>query len=530
MIEQTSNIYGGSGTALPTPGTYALMGENGWTNYTVAARMQSTDNDAVGLTFGYRDRNNYYRFSMDQQRGYRRLVKAVNGNFTLLAQDAFLYNQGQWYAVQATLANGQVRILFDGQPLFSVNDVSHAAGRIALYSWCNAGSRFDDVVVTAAGGAQPPLFTDTFSTAGPLPAAWTKVDQGTTDKPSNWSVANGALQQMSNIYGGTVGALPLPGTYVYAGQSTWSNYTVSVRMKSSDDDALGLMFGYKDANNYYRFSMDTSRNYRRLVKVVNGTWTQLAADAFAYAKDQWYAVAATMANGQIRITFDGQPLFTKTDSSHTSGRIALYTWCNAGSYFDDVVVTAAGSGGGGEIFRDEFTSGSMANWTVVDQGTTDKPSKWSVSNGMLHQTSNIYSGTGLPLPGTFAYAGQSAWTNYVFSAKMRSADNDAIGLMFGYKDANNYYRFSMDTSRNYRRLVKVVNGAWTKLAEDAFAYAQNQWYAVEATMANGQVRITFNGQPLFTVNDASHANGRIALYTWCNTGSDFDDVVVTAAP
>ncbi|MCW5977414.1 MAG: DUF1080 domain-containing protein [Bryobacteraceae bacterium] len=186
------------------------------------------------------------------------------------------------------------------------------------------------------------------------------------------------------------------------------------------------------------------------------------------------------------------------------------------------------------LFTDAFsTAGPLpAAWTKVDQGTTDKPSKWSVSNGMLHQTSNIWGGTvgALPLPGTFAYAGQSAWTNYAFSAKMRSADNDAIGLMFGYKDANNYYRFSMDTSRNYRRLVKVVNGMWTKLAEDAFAYAQNQWYAVEATMANGQIRIAFNGQPLFTVNDASHANGRIALYTWCNTGSDFDDVVVTAAP
>ncbi|MCW5979065.1 MAG: right-handed parallel beta-helix repeat-containing protein [Bryobacteraceae bacterium] len=477
-----------------------------------------------------------------------------------------------------------------------------------------AGQTF--TVNQAAGGAQPPLFSDTFSTAGPLPAAWTKVDQGTTDKPSSWSVASGALQQLSNIYGGTVGALPLPGTYVYAGQSTWSNYTVSVRMKSSDDDALGLMFGYKDANNYYRFSMDKTRTYRRLVKVVNGTWTKLAEDAFAYAKDQWYTVEATLSNGQIQITFDGQPLFTKTDASFTTGRIALYTWCNAGSYFDDVVVTAVApisvtvnpptatlsagqsqaftatvtgaantavtwsrtpavgsittaglytapsliasqttvtvratsvadptkygqatvtllpSGGGGEIFRDEFTSGSMANWTVVDQGTTDKPSKWSVSNGMLHQTSNIWGGTvgALPLPGTFAYAGQSAWTNYAFSAKMRSADNDAIGLMFGYKDANNYYRFSMDTSRNYRRLVKVVNGVWTKLAEDAFAYAQNQWYTVEATMANGQIRIAFNGQPLFTVNDASHANGRIALYTWCNIGSDFDDVVVTAAP
>ena len=99
------------------------------------------------------------------------------------------------------------------------------------------------------------------------------------------------LRQTSNIYGGGVDAFSpdKPGTYLLLpkyyydiyGYSfdpyKWKNYTVSARMRSTDDDAIGIMFGYRDANNYYRFSMDRERKYRRLVKVVNGIFSVLAA-------------------------------------------------------------------------------------------------------------------------------------------------------------------------------------------------------------------------------------------------------------
>ena len=95
--------------------------------------------------FGYRDANNYYRFSMDRERKYRRLVKVVNGVFTVLAQDSVAYQMGRWYNVQATMARGIIQILLDGQELFNVRDTSHDQGSIALYSWNNPGAEFDDL-------------------------------------------------------------------------------------------------------------------------------------------------------------------------------------------------------------------------------------------------------------------------------------------------------------------------------------------------------------------------------------------------
>ena len=53
-------------------------------------------------------------------------------------------------------------------------------------------------------------------------------------------------------------------------------------------------------------------------------------------------------------------------------------------------------------------------------------------------------------PGNVRADRPAPWTNYKVSVKMLSTDNDGIGLMFGYKDKNNYYRFSMDRQQSYR--------------------------------------------------------------------------------
>ena len=50
--------------------------------------------------------------------------------------------------------------------------------------------------------------------------------------------------------------------------------------------------------------------------------------------------------------------------------------------------------------------------------------------------------------------------------------------MFRYQDAKNYYRFSLDQERTYRRLVKVNNGVVTLLAEDNVPYVSGQTYQV----------------------------------------------------
>lgn len=147
---QNSNIYDGSAAAssLPKLGTYTYYGGGlAWTDYSLDLLLESADDDAIGVMFRYQDNDNYYRFSWDRSRGYRRLVKKQAGVFTLLVQDSVLYNIGQTYQVHIGAQGSSLTVEIDGTPVFSVVDSSLATGSIALYTWGNAGSLFDDILV-----------------------------------------------------------------------------------------------------------------------------------------------------------------------------------------------------------------------------------------------------------------------------------------------------------------------------------------------------------------------------------------------
>ncbi|NIS80522.1 MAG: hypothetical protein GTO14_10040, partial [Anaerolineales bacterium] len=78
------------------------------------------------------------------------------------------------------------------------------------------------------------------------------VEDGKKQGPADWKIKGGELRQTSNIYGGKIQPKPIhkPGTYALAGEVSWTDYRVIVHLRSGDDDAIGLMFRYKDKDNY----------------------------------------------------------------------------------------------------------------------------------------------------------------------------------------------------------------------------------------------------------------------------------------
>jgi hypothetical protein len=181
-----------------------------------------------------------------------------------------------------------------------------------------------------------------------------------------------------------------------------------------------------------------------------------------------------------------------------------------------------------QLFSDHFDG--VNNWTVVDDGTNEGPSHWVITNGDMIQTSNIWAGTFDATdpfkPGTYAYTGQLTWDNYDFSVRMMGEDNDGIGVMFRIQNGQNYYRFSMDSERHYRRLVKVINGQTIPLIEDAVHYELGKSYNVRISVVGSQIQVFVNNRLILNATDTSIAAGRVALYCWGNEYSHFGDALV----
>ena len=160
-------------------------------------------------------------------------------------------------------------------------------------------------------------------------------------------------------------------------------------------------------------------------------------------------------------------------------------------YSNEVTVKA------GELLKDDFSDGFRTGWIEASQGKTYGPADWRETGGRLEQWSNLCDESDrYPLftngrVGTYLYwkdPDASSWSNYAVDVKMRSDDNDGIGLMFYYRDSTNYYRFEMDSQRGFRKLIRKANGIVTLLGSNASGYVPGRTYAVRIEASGGQIR------------------------------------------
>ncbi|MGB5833222.1 MAG: PKD domain-containing protein, partial [Thiohalocapsa sp.] len=215
-------------------------------------------------------------------------------------------------------------------------------------------------------GIQPlELLVEDFTDSGLR--GWSVVDEGTLEGGSDWRVEAGELAQLSNIHSPPPHQpnLSLYGTYVLYEQGYgWNDYRVSYTQHAGDDDAAGLMFRVADSGNYYRFSWDRQRGYRRLTKAVDGRFTVLAADNVVFEQDRDYQIQILAWGEQLEVWIDGARVFQVSDGAHPSGSIAFYTWGMEGAYFDDLLVEDLR-----DLLAEDFTDFDLRGWSLIDEGT-----------------------------------------------------------------------------------------------------------------------------------------------------------------
>ncbi|WP_163832862.1 chitobiase/beta-hexosaminidase C-terminal domain-containing protein [Spartinivicinus ruber] len=447
QLKQLSNIWSqpnDDGSFPNKLGTYLqyLLG-TGWQNVVIDVDIQSLDDDAVGIMFRHDSAGNYYRFSWDQSRGYRRLVKYYNGSFTVLAEDQVPYITGQSYHLTVQADGNQLTVLVDQQPIFAVADNNNPLlqGTLSLYSWGNEGSIFDNLQVNGLEGQpQSPIINQ-------LQVSANQIND----------------QQQTQL---------------------------AVEIFDPDTPIESLIV-------------------------------------------EWQIITG---GGQLSNISGLQTIYTPNDVSNTEQHTLQVTVSDGIHYVSQQVIITVTDTESQEIpaalLDESFTSFDFANWEIVTEGTIQAPSQWEIQQNKLVQFSNVYS---MPFEvadpaklGTYIqYLPGNEWSDYQIEMKLRSIDDDQIGMMFRVVDNRHYYRFGWNSSGNRRQLVKRVGNDFIVLAEDNVGYQSWAVYSLKIMAKGNQLSVFINNQLIFDVTDNSYLQGTIALYSWANIGSEFSELLVT---
>jgi hypothetical protein len=302
-----------------------------------------------------------------------------------------------------------------------------------------------------------------------------------------------------------------PGTYVAggpAGADDWEDVQIAVRLRSDGDGAIGLLFRYRDAANWYRFSLDRAGCVRRLVKMADGTVSVLWQDTVPPEAGRTYAVTITAAGPELRGILDGAPLFTVQDTSHSHGRVGLYCRANPTARFEQLIVTDR--------------TRRVGRWVVNDLGITGGPSVWLRRAGALVQTA--------PIDGTMAVAGEPDWTDYRVTTRLGADDTGTVGVAVRVADDDNFYRLAFDAAADRRSLIRRARGADTVLWERPGGYLPGEVLTVTVDAVGPRLRAWLGATPLFDLVDGAHPAGRVGLYTAGMQDAAFERVKVRQPP
>ena len=175
---------------------------------------------------------------------------------------------------------------------------------------------------------------------------WTVIDDpDTVEGPSQWSVKkDGWLHQESNIWGRRGDFIGRwYGTYLVAGDASWSDYTMRLKAKPADDDGFGVVFRFVDAEHFYRliFVQDGFNGgpITRLDKRDGADYTELWSIAKGYRSGAEMSIEVEVEGESLSARVEGRELFEVKDGAYRRGKVGLFCYAQNGQAFDDVSVS-----------------------------------------------------------------------------------------------------------------------------------------------------------------------------------------------
>ncbi len=177
------------------------------------------------------------------------------------------------------------------------------------------------------------------------------------------------------------------------------------------------------------------------------------------------------------------------------------------------------------------------SWRVEDAkfDLHDGPSRWSVSNGIVRQASNIYRGSPSlayqrPREGTMRfYRGGKLPVDGRIQLEIRSQDDDAIGIAFRALDATHHYLFVMDEQRKFHALSLRDGSQYRVLAKNDKGYKVGEWHNIRIELQGATLTVYVDDTKDLEIDDATLDRGTMALYCWGSQGVEFRNITVAPA-
>lgn len=348
-------------------------------------------------------------------------------------------------------------------------------------------------VLTPKTATAATLFSDNFNAGNA--SSWT-VTQGT------WSVVSDG-SQVYRKSGTSEGR-------THAGQMSWSNYSVSAKMKAdSFGGARRIMLAarYQDGNNYYAASLYNSGGGRlEIRKKIGGTSTTLVQKNYTLSEGTWYNVRLEVNGSNIAMYVNNVLELQTTDSSLTSGAIGLVAQDTTVAKYDDIMVNdfAAAPGLNMDSFfssyRDysSFVTGNLSTDTTFALNMVS----WQMPHGGFSKGISYSS----PWNGS---AARSEWT--ASGVELGMFDNDATVKEIRFL-ADMYKKTNHSTMRNaVRNGVNFILNA---------QYPSGGWPQVYPKRNNYSDHVTYN--------DAAMIRVMVLVKDIVDQRAPFDNDVVTS--
>ena len=213
------------------------------------------------------------------------------------------------------------------------------------------------LVVFAVGGVMTDAQTFTFDDqkAGEPPKAWTCGLTG-KGRPGTWTVVKDETAPSPSMVLAQTDRDPTGHRFPHcvAEGVVAQDLTLSVKFKpiaGDVDQAAGLVFRYRDADNYYIVRANALEGNVVLYKVEKGKRTDLkpkGAGLMAYGakakvpSGAWSELRVAVKGSVFKVSLNGEALFAVEDGTFTQpGRVGVWTKADSVTHFDDIKASPA---------------------------------------------------------------------------------------------------------------------------------------------------------------------------------------------